>query len=113
MTFFSLKATMLQQESAGFTTNLIMFSIWIVYQMHYSSYSQCIHYIIQYAKVKWIQSFADERCGGFGIVYQACSFNYYGERVLLQFSELDPSMYGTSTFTLHFNYGFCQFNLIA
>ena len=41
------------------------------------------------------------------------SFNYSGERVLLQFSELDPSMYGTSTFTLHFNYGFCQFNLIA
>jgi hypothetical protein len=31
--------------------------------------------------VKWIQSFADERCGGLGIVYQACSFNFYGEHV--------------------------------
>ena len=29
--------------------------------------------------IKWIQSFADERCGGLGIVYQACSFRYYGE----------------------------------
>ena len=33
----------------------------------------------KYPKIKWIQSFADERCGGFGIVYQACSFSYYGE----------------------------------
>ena len=30
-------------------------------------------------RIKWIQSFADERCGGLGIVYQACSFRYYGE----------------------------------
>ena len=33
----------------------------------------------RYPKIKWVQSFADERCGGFGIVYQACSFDYYGE----------------------------------
>lgn len=33
----------------------------------------------KYPKIKWIQSFADERCGGFGIVYQACSFDYFGE----------------------------------
>lgn len=33
----------------------------------------------KYPKVKWIQSFADERCGGFGIVYQACNFKFYGE----------------------------------
>jgi hypothetical protein len=48
--------------------------------------SQAISYSIKYIKrkfpkIKWIQSFADERCGGFGIVYQACSFNYYGEHV--------------------------------
>ena len=35
----------------------------------------------RYPVVKWIQSFADERCGGFGIVYQACSFDYYGEHI--------------------------------
>lgn len=33
----------------------------------------------KFPKIKWIQSFADERCGGFGIVYQACSFSFYGE----------------------------------
>jgi hypothetical protein len=46
--------------------------------------SRAISFSIKYIKrkfpkIKWIQSFADERCGGFGIVYQACSFNYYGE----------------------------------
>lgn len=35
----------------------------------------------KYPKCKWIQSFADERCGGFGIVYQACSFGFYGEHI--------------------------------
>ena len=48
--------------------------------------SQAISMSIKYIKkkfplIKWIQSFADERCGGFGIVYQACSFNYYGEHL--------------------------------
>jgi len=32
----------------------------------------------KYPKIKWIQSFADERCGGFGIVYQAANFDYFG-----------------------------------
>ena len=42
--------------------------------------SASIKYIKRkFPRVKWIQSFADERCGGFGIVYQACSFCYYGE----------------------------------
>jgi adenine modification enzyme len=49
-----------------------------------NSESQAIGYSIKYIrgkfpKIKWIQSFADERCGGFGIVYQACSFSYFGE----------------------------------
>ena len=48
--------------------------------------SKAISYSIKYLKkryknIKWIQTFADERCGGFGIVYQACSFNYYGEHI--------------------------------
>lgn len=29
--------------------------------------------------MRFVQSFADERCGGLGVVYQACSFGYYGE----------------------------------
>jgi hypothetical protein len=46
----------------------------------------------KYPKIKWIQSFADERCGGFGIVYQACSFNYYGQHVS-DFWELNGVVY--------------------
>lgn len=32
-------------------------------------------------KVAWIQSFADERCGRFGVVYQAANFLFCGEHV--------------------------------
>jgi len=46
----------------------------------------------QYPKIKWIQSFADERCGGFGIVYQACTFSYYGEHKS-DFWELEGQVY--------------------
>jgi hypothetical protein len=59
--------------------------------------SQSISYAIKiirrkYPKIKWIQSFADERCGGFGIVYQACSFGFYGEHIG-EFYELDGVVY--------------------
>lgn len=59
--------------------------------------SRAISYSIKYIKrkfpkIKWIQSFADERCGGFGIVYQACSFDFYGEHKS-DFWELDGDVY--------------------
>ena len=43
-------------------------------------------------KTQWIQSFADERCGGLGIVYQAANFEYYGEHTST-FWELDGIVY--------------------
>lgn len=49
----------------------------------------------KYPKIKWIQSFADERCGGFGIVYQACSFSYFGEHKS-DFWELDGETFHNS-----------------
>lgn len=52
----------------------------------------------KYPKIKWIQSFADERCGGFGIVYQACSFDYYGEH-LSEFYEINGECYHKTMFT--------------
>ena len=52
----------------------------------------------KYPKIKWIQSFADERCGGFGIVYQACSFSYYGEHTS-SFWELDGETFHNSIMT--------------
>jgi len=59
--------------------------------------SRAISYAIKYIKkkhpkIRWIQSFADERCGGFGIVYQACSFSYYGEH-LSEFYEFENKYY--------------------
>jgi hypothetical protein len=58
--------------------------------------SYCIKYIKQkYRKIKWIQSFADERCGGFGIVYQAANFDYYGEHSSI-FWECDNEIFHNS-----------------
>ena len=42
--------------------------------------------------VGWVQSFADERCGGLGVVYQACSFLYLGEHTS-EFYELDGEFF--------------------
>lgn len=66
--------------------------------------SQVIGYSIKYIKrkypkIKWIQSFADERCGGFGIVYQACSFSYYGEHTS-KFWELDGETFHNKAMTM-------------
>ncbi|WP_210357664.1 hypothetical protein [Sphingomonas beigongshangi] len=48
--------------------------------------------------VKWIQSFADERCGLFGTVYQAAGFTYHGEHVGT-FWELDGEFYHNTLMT--------------
>ncbi len=48
--------------------------------------------------VKWVQSFADERCGKFGAVYQASGFKYYGEHTST-FWELDGVVYHNSILT--------------
>lgn len=53
----------------------------------------------RYPKVKWIQSFADERCRCFGIVYQACSFDYYGEHTNI-FWYLDGVAYHDINMTI-------------
>jgi hypothetical protein len=71
--------------------------MWIEDKAPRNSESKAISYSIKYIKgkypkIKWIQSFADERCGGFGIVYQACSFLYYGEHTS-SFWELDGVVY--------------------
>lgn len=48
--------------------------------------------------VKWVQSFADERCGLFGTVYQAAGFTFHGEH-LGRFWELDGEWYHDSLMT--------------
>ena len=72
--------------------------MWIDDKAPRNTESQAISYAIKYikrkfeGKIKWIQSFADERCGRFGVVYQACSFKYYGEH-LQTFWELNGVVY--------------------
>jgi len=66
--------------------------------------SKAISYSIKYIKgkikkIKWIQSFADERCGGLGIVYQASSFSFYGEHTS-SFWELEGVMYHNTSMTV-------------
>ena len=58
--------------------------MWLDDKAERNSESKALSYSIKYIKgkyrtVKWIQSFADERCNCYGVVYQACSFNYFGE----------------------------------
>lgn len=62
-----------------------------------NSESMAISYMIKYIRAKYpkmrfLMSFADERCGGFGIVYQAANFDYYGEHTNI-FWELDGMYY--------------------
>lgn len=74
-------------DSAGNTSESQAISCSIKYIKH------------RYPKVKWIQSFADERCGCYGIVYQACSFAYYGEHINI-FWELDGEYYHNINMTI-------------
>lgn len=46
-----------------------------------------------------LQSFADERCGGLGVVYQACSFGFYGEHTST-FWELDGEVFHNIAMTV-------------
>lgn len=84
-------------EGTGLDQYLELNRMWLSDDAPRNSESQAISSSFKYIrgkfpKVKWIQSFADERCGGFGIVYQACSFLYYGEHTSV-FWELDDVVY--------------------
>lgn len=65
--------------------------MWLSDEAPKYSESRAISYSIKilkkkYKDLKWIQSFADERCGKLGVVYQASNFRYYGKH-LTQFYE--------------------------
>lgn len=77
--------------------------MWIDDCMPRNTESKSISYAIKfikkaYPKIAWIQSFADERCGRYGVVYQACNFVYCGEHTSV-FWELDGEMYHNSLMT--------------
>ena len=77
--------------------------MWLDDKAKRNSESKAISYSIKYIKskykkIKWIQSFADERCGGFGIVYQSANFEYYGEHSSI-FWSLGDEIYHNSLMT--------------
>ncbi len=68
-----------------------------------NSESMAVSYSIKYIKrkypkIKRIQSFADERCWCFGIVYQACNFYFYWEHIA-KFWTLDWEVFHNSLMT--------------
>ena len=71
--------------------------MWFSDKAERNSESKALSYCIKYLRskfksIQWIQSFADQRCGGFGIVYQAANFSYYGEHTS-DFYEIDGEFY--------------------
>ncbi len=71
--------------------------MWLHDCMPKNSESRAISYAIKvirmlHPSVQWVQSFADERCGGAGIVYQACSFDFVGWHYS-KFYELEGEWY--------------------
>ena len=71
--------------------------MWLDDEAPRNSESQAIAYAIKLIRrmrpaVAWIQSFADERCGCYGVVYQAANALYCGEHTSI-FWELDGKWY--------------------
>lgn len=70
-----------------------------------NSESRAIAFAVRYIRavmpqVRFIQSFADERCGLNGVVYQAANFKFLGSH-LTAFYELDGETYHEMLLTAH------------
>lgn len=79
--------------------------MWLSDEAPRNSESRAISYAIKYIRracpsVAWIQSFADERCGGLGVVYQAANFLFIGSHKTA-FFELDGDIYHEMLLTAH------------
>jgi hypothetical protein len=79
--------------------------MWLDDRAARNSESRALSYAIKYLRracprVSWIQSFADERCGAWGVVYQAANFLYLGHH-FTSFYELDGETYHEMLLTAH------------
>jgi len=91
-------------KNTGIYEYLELNRMWLSDKALRNSESKAISYCIKYIrkkfpKIKWIQSFADERCGGLGIVYQAANFKYFGEHSSI-FWQLDNEWYHNKAMTI-------------
>lgn len=96
-------------SNTGNTEYLELNRMWLGESAPRNSESRAIAYAIRYIKralpqVRWLQSFADERCGRWGVVYQAANFLYVGSHVT-EFYELDGEAYHKLLLTAHHKSG--------
>lgn len=96
-------------EGTGNTEYLELNRMWLDDIAPRNSESQALSYTIKYLRkacpeVAWIQSLADQRCGGWGVVYQAANFDYLGHH-WTSFYELDGETYHEMLLTAHANGG--------
>lgn len=90
-------------EGCGLYEYLELNRMWLHDDAPRNSESRAISYAIKYIrrkepKIRFIQSFADERCGLSGTVYQAANFLYCGSHVG-KFWELDGEFFHVSLVT--------------
>lgn len=79
--------------------------MWLDDRAARNSESRAIAYAVRYIRracpsVRWLQTFADERLGRFGVVYQAANFLYVGSHKT-RFYELDGETYHEMLLTAH------------
>lgn len=91
--------------NTGVTEHLELNRMWLDDRAPRNSESRALSFTMKYLKratpsVRWVQSFADERCGCLGVVYQAANFLYLGSH-LTTFLELDGETYHPMLLTAH------------
>ncbi len=90
-------------RDTGMRQYLELNRMWLSEKALRNSESMAISYSIKTIKgklpnIKWIQSFADERCNRYGVVYQAANFKYFGEHTAI-FWYLDDEIFHNSLMT--------------
>lgn len=79
--------------------------MWLSDKAPRNSESRSLAYAVRWLRralprIRWIQSFADERCGGWGVVYQAANYVYVGHH-LSSFWTLDGKAFHHLLTTAH------------
>ncbi|WP_221931100.1 hypothetical protein [Telmatospirillum sp. J64-1] len=91
--------------NTGNTEYLELNRMWLDDRAPRNSESRAISYALKFIKracpsVRWVQSYADERCGRWGVVYQAANFLFLGSH-WTPFYELDGETYHKLLLTAH------------
>ncbi len=104
---YSMNPAHADKVVAGATskTHLELNRMWLADAAPRNSESRALSHAMKYLRqamphVEWVQSFADERCGCLGVVYQAANFLYLGSH-RTAFYELDGQIYHPMLMTAH------------